>query len=349
MKRGSSGLSLVVGVDKPRGMTSHDVVSACRRIFGERRVGHTGTLDPLATGAMLICVGPATRLDAYLAADDKRYRARIALGVRTDTDDALGQPLAVAAPPDACTDPVFAQEALARFLGPSKQLPPVYSALKVGGKKACDEARAGRVIELSPRDIEVFEARLVRIATAAELRREGEELPGAAASCELFWDVDFHVSKGTYIRALARDLGCALGCPASLAALRRTSSGRLSLEDCVTLEVLADLRERAALDVVALLGLRFSYVEGDQACAVINGGRLSRSTPLFERCRPHASASLCFCTSGVYDSARDPEPGERVAVVVDNRLAAIYEYRAAERSFAPRCVFSEGVSRGNFL
>lgn len=348
MKRGSSGLSLIVGVDKPAGMTSHDVVSACRRIFDERRVGHTGTLDPLATGAMIVCVGPATRLDAFLEADDKRYRARIAFGARTDTDDALGEPVVSGNVPDELFDPAFAERAVAGLVGRTKQLPPVYSALKVGGRKACDEARAGRVIELEPRDIEVYGARLEGVSTAAELRARGVSLPGASAGCQLFWDVEVHVSKGTYVRALARDLGYALGCPAHLAALRRTSCGRLALEDCATLEAIERLRERAALDPVALLGSRFAYVDGPLARRVANGARLrGGDLPLFERRFPEARSAMCACTSGVCESAEPPRDGEVVAVVAQNRLIALYGYQARERTFAPRCVFSEGVSRGS--
>ncbi len=347
MRRGASGLSLVVGIDKPAGMTSHDVVDACRRAFGERRVGHTGTLDPLATGALLVCVGPATRLGAFFEADDKRYRARIAFGARTETDDALGAPVATGEPGDALFDPSFAERAVAGLVGRSQQMPPVYSALKVGGKKACDEARAGRVIELAPRDIEVFSARLDRVWTAEGLAEAGEAPPGAAAGCRLFWDVDLHVSKGAYVRAIARDLGYALGCPAHIAALRRTASGRLALAECVTLEALAELRERAALDPVALLGRRFSFAEGDLAKKVANGGRIAvRDLPLFERRRPDARSPLCACTSGVCESAEPPADGERVAVVAKNRLVAVYAFNAAQRRFEPQCVFSEGVSRG---
>lgn len=335
MKRGSSGLCLVVGVDKPEGMSSHDVVNRCRRIFGERRVGHTGTLDPLATGALLVCVGPATRLDAYLVGHDKRYRVRVAFGFSTTTDDAAGEPLRFGEVPSEVSDPLFASLAVARFVGKQKQLPPVYSALKVGGKKACDEARAGNVIDLSPRDIEVYSAEVAGVG-------ETDGVP--------WWDVDFHVSSGTYIRALARDIGVAVGCPAHVAALRRTQVGALGLEECVTLETLEELGASAALDPVALLGFRFLYADGDRAAAVANGTPLpAAGSALFERCFSGTQAQLCACTSGVCESARAPEAGEVVSVISENRLRALYEYDAQRDRYKAACVFPTGVVRNGDL
>ncbi len=223
VKRGLSGLSLVVGVNKPAGMSSHDVVNRCRSIFGERRVGHTGTLDPMATGVLPICVGPATRLGAYLTGHDKRYRVSIAFGAGTDTDDAAGTVVRTGEVPDRVLDPEFAAAFVASLVGRRKQMPPAYSAIKVNGKKSYEAARAGNIIDLAPRDIEVYDARLLGVHEG-----DGEELPS--------WDVSFEVSKGTYIRSLARDAGVALGCPAHVAALERTELGLLTLEECVSLE-----------------------------------------------------------------------------------------------------------------
>lgn len=334
MKRGTSGLSLVVGVNKPAGMTSHDVVGRCRAIFGERRVGHTGTLDPLATGALLLCVGPATRLDAYLAGHDKRYRVRIAFGAATTTDDAQGEVTVRADVPGQVLDPAFAARFVKSLEGPSKQLPPVYSALKVDGRKACDEARAGRVIDLAPRDIEVYSAELLAVNEA-----EGDGLSS--------WDVAFHVSKGTYIRALARDAGNMLGCPAHVAALERTRAGALDLAECVTLERLAEMGPAAALDPVRLLGFRFAYADGALAAAVANGAPLpAGDCTLYEQRRPGPAAQMCACTSGVCESAEPPAQGELVSMITENRLAAIYGFDAERGRFAARCVFQTGVSRG---
>lgn len=345
MKRGSSGLSLVVGIDKPEGLTSHDVVSRCRRIFGERRVGHTGTLDPLATGALLVCVGPATRLDAYLVDHDKRYRVRVAFGAGTDTDDALGTVTQTAPVPAKLFDEDYARRCVAGLEGRWNQLPPVYSALKVGGRKACDEARAGRIVDLAPRAIEVYEAHLLGIDCL-----DVADTALCTGECSLLWDIEVHVSKGTYIRSLARDLGRSLGCPAHVSALRRLSVGALAVDECVTLETLEQVATRAALDPVALLGARFAFVDGPLERRVSNGGAFAgNELALCEMRYPDMRSRLCACTSGVCDSKRPAAEGETVAVVSQNRLAALYEYDAANDRYHAKCVFSTGVSRGEYL
>ena len=345
MKRGASGLSLIVGIDKPEGLTSHDVVSRCRRVFGEKRVGHTGTLDPLATGALAICIGPATRLDAYLVDHDKRYRVRIAFGVGTDTDDATGDVTATGDVPAQVRDEAFARRFLESIVGPSKQMPPVFSAIKVGGKKACDEARAGRIIDLAPRDIEVYDARLFSLSDDLSGEPYG---PTRAAS--VAWDVDLHVSKGTYIRSIARDVGRAIGCPAHVAALRRLSVGALSIDDCVPLDALEDVGVRAAIDPVRLLGVRMAFLEGDDAVRAANGNAF-RADELVPYGQRYASLRdrLCACTSGVCVSTESPQDGETIAIVVDNKLAALYGFTASTGRFVPRCVFQKGVSRGECL
>lgn len=334
MKRGTSGLSLVVGIDKPSGMSSHDVVNRARRIFGERRVGHTGTLDPLASGVLCICVGPATRLDAYLVGHDKRYRVRIAFGVGTDTDDCDGAPIKRGAVPPEAFEAEFAKRVLDRFKGPQKQLPPAYSAIKVQGVKACDAARRGRIIDLEPRDIEVYGISLVGII-------EGEgDIP-------VLWDVDVSVSKGTYVRALARDIGVRIGCPAHVAKLRRTQAGLLTLDDCVTLDVLERMGTGAALDPVPLLGFRFAYLDEAGKKRVANGNALpAESVELCVRRRASAAAELCACTAGVKESCDAPCNGEVVSIIADNRLVALYEFDAARNQFRSRCVFQTGVRRG---
>lgn len=335
MKRGTSGLSLIVGVDKPAGMSSHDAVNVCRRIFGEGRVGHTGTLDPLATGVLPLCVGPATRLDAYLVGHEKRYRVRISFGAATTTDDAEGEILRTGSVPARVLDASFAATFVAGLVGVRKQLPPAYSAIKVDGKRAYVAARQGTVIDLAPRDIEVYGASLVGISEGSD----EEAYPS--------WDVDFHVSKGTYIRALARDVGLALGCPAHVSALKRTQVGLLSLEECSTLEVLAEIKEQAALDPVRLLGLRFIYADGPLMTAVEHGAMLKEAgVTLFEQRRASCDAEFCACTTGVRESCGEARDGEMVAVVGRNRLMALYEYVQEQGMFKARCVFQTGVSRG---
>ncbi|MEC4175839.1 tRNA pseudouridine(55) synthase TruB [Adlercreutzia sp. R7] len=333
-KRGTTDLSLIVGVDKPSGMTSHDVVNRVRRIFGERRVGHTGTLDPLASGVLPVCIGPATRLDHYLVGHDKSYVVSVVFGTATDTDDAEGAPIRTGEVPDEVFDPFFASTFVASLVGKSKQLPPVYSAIKVGGKKACDEARAGRVIDLKPRDIEVFSAELLGIW-------------GADGTEPARWDVAFAVSAGTYIRSLARDMGNTLGCPAHVGALRRTAVGSVALDECVSLETLEDIGQRAALDPLRALGCRFAYLDDAAAARVRNGAFLdAASLSLCERRAASAVSELCACTAGVRESCEPPSDGETVALVYDNRVIALYEYRVSRGQFAPRCVFPIGVIRG---
>lgn len=332
MKRGDSGLSLVVAVDKPSGMSSHDVVNRCRRIFGEKRVGHTGTLDPLASGVLPICVGPATRLDAYMVEHDKRYDVQVVFGMATDTDDCLGSPIKTAPVPPELFEEEFARSFVEGLIGPHRQLPPVYSAIKVGGVKACDAARKGTVIDLTPRDIEVHSACLLSI----------EQVEDAVA-----WNVAFHVSKGTYIRSLARDMGNSLGCPAHVGALRRTSVGLLTLDECVSLETLERLGVEAALDPVRLLGLRMLFLSEEQEKLAANGGSLSpRSVRLYERRSVSAGMEFCACTAGVCESSEPLRDGEVVCALARNTLAALYRFEGDRCRLKPCCVFQTGVSRG---
>ncbi|MDR1015079.1 MAG: tRNA pseudouridine(55) synthase TruB [Coriobacteriales bacterium] len=226
-KRGATGLSGVIAVDKPAGMTSHDVVDRLRRITGEGRIGHAGTLDPAATGLLLVCIGPATRLSSALMEGEKVYEAHIAFGSATSTDDAEGEVVATAALPEGLADEGFARSVLAGFEGEQDQMPPRFSAIKKNGRKAYELARAGRPVELEPRRVVVHRLRLV----------------GAGAA---HWDIEARVSKGTYIRALARDLGEAVGSRAHLGALRRTRVGAVSVARAHTLEELAHRADGAA-------------------------------------------------------------------------------------------------------
>lgn len=336
-KRGASGLCLVVGVDKPSGMSSHDVVNRCRRIFGERRVGHTGTLDPLASGVLPICIGPATRLDAYMTAHDKRYVVDVVFGTATDTDDCDGDPIRTADVPDRLYVPDFASAFVSGLVGPHKQLPPVYSAIKVGGVKACDAARKGVVIELEPRDIEVYSADLLEVFS--------HEQSGVAV-----WRIAFSVSKGTYIRSLARDIGNSLGCPAHVGALRRIEAGPISISDCVSLETLEELGVRAALDPVRLLGYRLCYIDENQRKAVANGNFLKPyDLQVCEYRYPRSEYDLCACTSGVRTSDLPLSDGEILCLVDENKLAALYEYDAKRHLLKAKCNFQTGVIRGGNL
>ena len=226
--RGADGRSLGVGasglvlVDKPAGLTSHDVVARIRRLAGTRRVGHAGTLDPMATGVLVVGVEKATRLLGHLALTEKEYSATIRLGQATDTDDADGQIVAEASAAGVTEAALGA--ATAALTGEIQQVPPGYSAIKVAGKRAYRLARQGAAPDLAARTV------TVRSFTVASLRRLGGLL-----------DVDVAVtcSSGTYIRALARDLGTALGVGGHLTMLRRTRVGPYQISQARTLDQLA--------------------------------------------------------------------------------------------------------------
>ncbi|QIA26973.1 tRNA pseudouridine(55) synthase TruB [Thermaerobacter sp. PB12/4term] len=217
----------VVPVLKPPGMTSHDVVDWCRRLFGLRRVGHAGTLDPAAAGVLVICLGPATRLAEYLSEAPKAYRAEIWLGVTTDSLDSEGQRVEPPGPPPsrpaAELDEGMVRRALAALSGPQLQVPPAVSAVRQDGRRAYHRHREGEAVELEARPVTVYRFELLAW------------WPGPVP--RLLADVV--CSKGTYVRALARDLGRALGVPALLGALVRTAQGAFRLEQAVTLEALA--------------------------------------------------------------------------------------------------------------
>ena len=218
----SSSPGLVV-VDKPAGMTSHDVVGRCRRIFGTRKVGHAGTLDPMATGVLVIGIERATKILGLLTATDKSYTATIRLGQATSTDDAEGdvlQTVSAAGVTDAAL-----RDAIAALTGDFDQVPSAVSAVKVGGQRAYRLARDGRAVELAARSI-----RVDRFDVLAIRRLDGL----------IDVDVEVDCSSGTYVRALARDVGAALRVGGHLTALRRTRAGRFGLDQAQTLDDLAE-------------------------------------------------------------------------------------------------------------
>ncbi len=240
-RRTPSAINLLIGVDKPCGCSSHDMVARARRALGERRVGHAGTLDPLASGVLVLGVGQATRLLGRLALDEKSYLARIRFGWETSTDDAEGEPGRRAANPPELVDPGFAAEAVSRFVGPQMQVPPAFSAISVDGVRSYKRARAGEDVELAARPIDV------RAALVLDVEREGDDP---------VWTVAFTVSKGTYIRALARDIARSIGAAAHLSSLRRTSSGCVTLSDCLDATELDPARAAArAIDPARALGM----------------------------------------------------------------------------------------------
>lgn len=217
MEENSREPSGVLIVDKHAGATSHDIVNAVRHIYNTRRVGHTGTLDPMATGVLVVLVGRAAKAAEYLSSDRKRYLATLRLGLTTDTEDTTGKTLTVNnnIPLDEAVS-----AACARFTGKIMQTPPMYSALKVGGKKLCDVARAGGIIEREPRPIEIFSLICSPTGNPSD------------------FTLDVTCSSGTYIRTLCADIGEILGCGGVMASLRRLEAGGFSLERAVTIEQL---------------------------------------------------------------------------------------------------------------
>ena len=239
-----SAESGVVVVDKPAGVTSHQVVGRLRRLLGTRRIGHAGTLDPMATGVLILGVNRATRLLGHLALHDKRYLATVRLGQGSTTDDADGEVAAVA---DASgITPSDLEPALASLRGRIQQVPSAVSAIKVNGKRAYDLARRGMEVELKAREVEV-----TRLDVLASHPGEGI----------LDVDIDVECSSGTYVRAIARDLGKSLGVGGHLTALRRTRIGSYDLsvavelgEDPPTMMSMADAAKRSFPCVTVDLG-----------------------------------------------------------------------------------------------
>ena len=245
----------VLLVDKPRGLTSHDVVGATRRLAATRKVGHAGTLDPMATGLLVLGIGRATRFLTYLVGADKTYESTIRLGMETTTEDAEGQ--VIAARGCRIDDLIEGrlQEALASLTGRIQQVPSAVSAIKVNGVRAYKRVRDGQDVELEARPVTIHELRLT-----GEPRQAGVDLPGAAAADALAGaedgvggevqvvdlDVVVSCSSGTYVRALARDLGRTLGCGAHLIALRRTGVGPFDIGQAHTLTALSEQVETDA-------------------------------------------------------------------------------------------------------
>ncbi len=212
----------VLIVDKPQGFTSHDVINKIRRLFSTRRVGHTGTLDPLATGVLVVLVGRAAKAAEYLSADTKRYTATLRLGIQTDTEDITGNVTRVCESIPS-TETVLAVSA--KFTGDILQIPPMYSALKVDGKKLCDLARSGKEVRREARQITIHSLTL----TPTDKNTD--------------YIAEVFCSSGTYIRTLCADIGNSLGCGGAMATLRREAAGEFSIENSFTLDALAQMSD----------------------------------------------------------------------------------------------------------
>jgi tRNA pseudouridine55 synthase len=253
----------VLVCDKPAGVTSHDVVASVRRLAGQRRVGHSGTLDPPATGVLVVALGRATRLLPYLPLEPKRYEAVIAFGTETDTLDATGTVVATA---DAAgVDQPALERAMAGFLGPQQQVPPMVSAVKVGGERLYAKARRGETVERAPRPVTIYDLEL------RELTGGDQPLATVAVTC----------SGGTYVRSLAADLGRALGTVAHLARLRRTAVGGFGEADARSpdeLRAMADtgrLAEAVIDPAIAVAPLGVRPLSAREAAALTTGQTLS--------------------------------------------------------------------------
>jgi tRNA pseudouridine55 synthase len=208
----------IVIVDKPQGWTSQDVTARLRRVFNTRRIGHGGTLDPMATGVLPVFVGRATRGVEFFEHAEKIYEATLRLGLTTDTEDVTGTVLTER---EVSISEQEFLDILPKFRGKIQQIPPMYSALKVDGQKLCDLARKGKEVERQPREIEIFELECL-------------EFNGDTARLRV------HCSKGTYIRTLCKDIGEALGCGGCMAALRRVTAGEYTIDEAVPLQELLD-------------------------------------------------------------------------------------------------------------
>ncbi len=294
-----NAISGALVVDKPTGMTSHDVVQAVRNGTGIRRAGHTGTLDPRASGVLVVLLGPAVRLSEFISASDKRYQAIIRLGASTDTFDADGKFTRKTEAPVNVTETQF-EEALMKFVGHIQQTPPPYSAVKVQGRKAYEMAREGEEVDLAPRTIDVYHLEVLEWA------------PPEAV-------IDVHCSSGTYVRSLANDLGDMLGCGGYLVGLRRTKSGRFSLRDATPLRKLQETFRDGTwsqylIPAAEALGDWPSLeLNPDQVDAIKHGHRVP--------------------------AAEDAKPGMVRAVSMAGELVALMELDEEARQWKPKKVF----------
>jgi tRNA pseudouridine55 synthase len=295
----------ILNVDKPPGVTSHDVVDVIRRVTGQRKVGHAGTLDPMATGVLLVCLGQATRVAEYLMAGRKRYRATVLLGSTTDTYDAEGQVLESGGRTDFGRGEI--EQALASLTGQIDQVPPAYSAIKRGGQPVHRLARQGKPVELEPRPVDIYEVDVLDWTPPALL-------------------IEVECSPGTYIRSLAHDLGQRVGSGAYLGALVRLRSGHFRLEEAVSLARLEEAfehgeGERYLLPMdEALLDWPAVVVDAGQARRISQGQAIERA--------------------GAED--KDEDDSLWRAYSLDGDFLAVMDYDPESGVWRPKKVFASG-------
>jgi len=290
----------ILNIDKPQGWTSHDVVARVRRLSGQKQVGHAGTLDPLATGVLLVCLGQATRVSEYLMRGRKVYRAAVHLGLSTDTYDAGGRVTTTA--PQVSVTLSQLEEALAAFVGRIEQTPPMYSALKHQGAPLYRLARQGKTVERKPRPVEIYDLKLLDWSSPV-------------------LTIEVTCSPGTYIRSLAHDLGQRLGCGAHLSSLVRLASGHFTLDEAISLEALSEAfatgRWVELLRPLDEALLDFEAITFD--CQAERRIRLGQPVP---GPKPSSSSSLCRAYS------------------TEGRLIALLQYKAQTGLWQPKKVFS---------
>lgn len=283
-----SELSGVLLLNKPTGMTSHDCVNRIRRIYSTKKVGHTGTLDPMASGVLPILIGRATKAADLLLAETKVYRAGLRLGITTDTEDTTGTVLTVSDGIPLCEE---VYRVCSDFVGEISQVPPMYSALKVGGQKLVDLARRGISIEREARRITVY------------------ALDAEAGETERDYILRVRCSKGTYIRTLCADIGAKLGCGAAMSSLERTASGRFAIDECVSLDELDSMDSQMLGSLLLPVETLFS--------------ELPRVTlkPFFERLSRNGNEIYQKKIGTAYD------PGTRVSLFGSDGFFALGEVR----------------------
>ena len=223
----------IININKPEGMTSHDVIYKLRKIIGVKKMGHTGTLDPMATGVLPICLGKATRVAEYMDMDFKKYRCTMILGIVTDTQDVTGEVVETFSTDEVTEEAV--REAFSGFHGVIDQKPPMYSAVRINGRRLYEYARAGEEIDVKTRQIYIRSLDIENIDLSGD---DGKKRVTFTVEC----------SKGTYIRTICQDVGEALGCGATMEKLERTASGRFTIEEAYTLDELRKVAEEAGLD-----------------------------------------------------------------------------------------------------
>lgn len=247
----------IILIDKPQGLTSRDVVDKVSRIINTKKVGHTGTLDPMATGVLVLCIGKATKISELITNYDKEYIAEITLGIETDTLDIEGNIIKEVTDIYVTKDQII--DALNSFMGKIKQQVPIYSAIKVKGKRLYEYARNNKDIELPTRDIEIFDIELISDIINNKFK------------------IKCHVSKGTYIRSLVRDIGIKLGYPACMSSLRRTKQGRFSIDDCYTIKDIEDNKYNLISTDKALFNIKTMVVDEELEEKIRNGAIIDKN------------------------------------------------------------------------